>query len=121
MYQVDVCLGAGTSNYWAKLTFTDNKGQEHERVVSGEREATVNSNMLQGFIRAVEVLQRPCILNVYTESDYLISAFRNAWIQDWKKNAWMTKKKKEVKNKEQWQQLDKLLARHSLKFIKMER
>lgn len=120
MYQVDVHISASPSNYWAELSFTDVKGTAHVKTLFGEREATVNSNMLQGFIQAVEILQRPCILNIYTESDYLISAFRNAWIQEWKKSGWMTAKKKEVRNREQWQQLDKMLARHSVKFIKME-
>lgn len=120
MYPVDIWLSASPNNYWVQLQFTDPKGKMREKIVSQERIATINSNMLQGLIEAVKVLQTPCMLDVHTDSDYIISPIRNSWIREWKKNGWEKANGKEVKNKEQWQQLEAELARHSIKLTKTE-
>lgn len=121
MYPVDIWLCASTSNYWAQLVFTDPKGKKRERIVSRERSATINSNTLQGLAEAVRVLQVPCMLDIHTESDYIIGAVRNSWLQEWKKNGWKTARGGELKNREQWKQLERELARHSVKMTKIER
>ena len=120
MYQVDIILTAGRRDYRAELAFTDRQGNLHKRCAAGERAATENSNLLHGFIQSLLVLQRPCVLNIHTDSDYIISAFRNAWVREWKQNGWKTARQKDVRNKEQWQELDTLLAPHLFKFIKTE-
>ena len=36
------------------------------------------------------------------------------WINNWKKNNWKTSTKKDVKNKELWQELDNLMDYHEV-------
>lgn len=120
MYLVDIWLRASPSNYWAQMEFADPDGERREKIVSHERIATINSNMLQGLIEAVKVLRIPCMLDIHTESDYIISPIRNGWVRDWKKNGWRTAHGREIKNLNQWQQLERQLARHSVKMSKME-
>ncbi|MEG2350947.1 MAG: RNase H family protein [Hungatella sp.] len=118
---MDLWLSASPSNYWAQMEFVDPMGRKRSRIISGERMATGNSNALQGLIEAVKVLQTACIIDVHTESDYIISAFRNGWIQTWKQNGWKSAKGEQIKNCDQWQQLQEVLAKHSVKFVKIER
>lgn len=118
MYPVDIWLSANTSNYWTQIEFTDRKGERRSRIVSKERIATINSNTLQGLIEAIGILQVSCMVDVHTESDYLISAIRNGWLQTWKASGWKTAKEKPVKNMEQWKQLERELSRHSIKMTK---
>lgn len=120
MYKVSIYLSASPSNYWAKLSFADKSGIAHEKTVCGERVATINSNVLQGLIEALRALKSNCMLDIYTESEYLIGPVRQQWLQEWKKNGWKTAKGKQVKNMEQWQQAYQELARHSVKIIKLE-
>jgi len=120
MYQVDIWLHASPSNYWAQLEFTDKDGKRREKIVSRERIATINSNTIQGMIEAVRVLQIPCMLDIHTESEYVIGIIRNGWLWNWKKNGWRKANGKEIRNVEQWQQLEQELARHSIKISKME-
>lgn len=42
---------------------------------------------------------------IYTDSAYIANAFDQNWFIKWKKNGWLTAKKKPVKNKELWQEI----------------
>lgn len=117
MHQVTITIGANASNYWAKLG-TERNGETYEKVIRQERKSTVNSNMLQALLEAVKALNRPCMLDLYTDSDYLYGALRNGWLSEWQKNSWKTAKGTEVKNRKQWEELAALLAPHSLRLIR---
>lgn len=120
MHKVDIWIAATPSKYWAKLEFTDRKNRVHRKQIKAERKATLNSNILQAAIEAVKALNYSCLLDIHTDSDYLISAFRNGWINAWKENGWKTAKNKEIRNKEQWERLAGLMAAHSARFYKTE-
>lgn len=120
MYTVHIEIGANTSKYWASMRFEDSKGITHEKKIKKERSASRNSNHIQALLEAVEVLQRPCMLDVYTSSEYLIEPFKQGWIVNWERNSWTNAKGKEVRNAEQWKKLRKALAPHSARFMYKE-
>lgn len=117
MYKVDIEICASASNYWARLAFVDGKGEMHEREIVKDRKATKNSNYIQALIDAVGVLERPCILDIYASSEYVVETFKQGWIASWEKNGWKNAKGKEVRNAEQWQQAREALAPHSARFL----
>ncbi|MBQ7303710.1 MAG: ribonuclease HI, partial [Alphaproteobacteria bacterium] len=40
------------------------------------------------------------------------------WLENWKKNSWKTSNKKnDVKNIDLWQQLDKLIRQHEIRWV----
>lgn len=120
MYKVDLWITATPSKYWGRLEFTDRRKQVHEKVIEADCKATINSNILQAAIEALTSLNYPCLLDIHTDSDYLISPFRNNWINAWKENGWKNAKNKEIRNVAQWQQLSVLMAAHSVRFFKIE-
>jgi len=121
LHEVNIKIAASTSKYWALLTFVDKLGITHDKEIAGSRMATQNNNTVTALIEALKALNRPCMLNIHTDSDYIISAIRLGWLQEWKRNGWQTAKGKEIKNLEQWKCLDQLLARHTAKIIKEEK
>ncbi|WP_143318900.1 RNase H family protein [Clostridium sp. HBUAS56010] len=120
MYKVMIEIHATPSNYWGKMQFVDKTGNLHEKSFQGGQKATANSNALQSAIHAVGSLNRACVLDIHTDSDYLIGAIRQKWVNDWQQNGWKTAKGTPVKNVEQWQKLMKLLAKHSYRFEKIQ-
>lgn len=117
MYEVDIEIGANESKYWASLAFEDKNGNIHEKQIGADRKAGKNSNYLQALIDAVNELKTPCMLNVYTKSEYIIEPFKQGWIVSWEKNGWKNAKGNTVRNAEQWQQARQALAAHSARFL----
>ena len=45
------------------------------------------------------------MVDVFSDSAYVINSFNNGWIDNWQKKGWKTADKKDVLNKELWQEL----------------
>lgn len=120
MYTVKITVGADASKYWGSAVFEGKDGTTHERHTEKEREASANSNVIQALIDIVKILNRPCMLDVYTESDYLVQPFAQGWIKNWEKHDWKNAKGNTVRNAEQWKELREALAPHSARFMKLE-
>ena len=95
----------------------DSKGEVHERELSQGYEKTTNNRMeMMGVIAALEALRRPCQIDLYTDSQYVVNAFEKGWIRNWQKNGWKTASKEPVKNKELWERMLKAASGHDLTF-----
>jgi ribonuclease HI len=92
-------------------------GKEIERS-GGERETTNNRMELMAVIRGLEALQKPSHVTLFADSVYVGKGL-SEWMPKWKANGWRRKEGsqwKEVKNVDLWQELDKLIHQHQLKF-----
>lgn len=118
MYLVNVEIKATQSGYKSRMSFEDNKGILHEKLIDEERKASMQSNSLEGLLAVLRALQRPCMLSIYSYSDYIAEPIRQGWLQSWAQHEWRNAKGKTVRNAEQWQQVKKLLAAHTVRFIK---
>ena len=95
--------------------------KETKKEISGGQKSTTNNVMeLTAVIEALKLLKYPCKVNLYSDSAYVVNAFLQKWIINWQKNNWKTADKKDVKNKELWQELLDLTNTHSVKFIKVK-
>ena len=80
----------------------------HAWEISGAVPATTNNRMeLQAAIQVLRALNRPCAVEIHTDSDYLRQGI-TAWIHGWKRNGWRTSTKEPVKNRDLWVELDEL-------------
>ena len=87
---------------------------EHEKELSGGEFETTNNRMeLLAAIEALNALTQPCVVELYTDSQY-VKGGMTGWIEGWKKNGWRTSAKKPVKNAELWQALDEAVSRHTV-------
>ena len=90
----------------------------HRKEISqGYRWTTNNRMELMALITALSALKEPCQVEVTSDSKYVLDAFGNGWISNWKKSGWRTASKRPVSNRDLWEILDKLVARHSPTFV----
>lgn len=107
------CKGnPGPGGWGALLRF----GDKEKELCGGERATTNNRMELLAVIRALESLNRRCVVKLYTDSQYVLKGI-SEWIINWKKRGWKTADKKPVKNEDLWRTLDALAAQHDIKWI----
>ncbi len=96
----------GPGGYGVVLQYLDRAGVLHERELSGGFVKTTNNRMeLLAAIVGLEALTRPCEVDLYSDSQYLVHAFTKQWIAGWEKNGWKNSKREPVKNKDLWLRL----------------
>lgn len=117
LYTDGACSGnPGNGGYAAILIYNG-----FEKVISGSEGDTTNNRMeLLAVIKGLEALKESCSVKVYTDSQYVVSAFNAGWIKDWVKRGWKTADKSPVKNVDLWQRLLSLLEKHLVEFIKVK-
>ncbi|NLL08195.1 MAG: ribonuclease HI, partial [Firmicutes bacterium] len=93
----------------------------HEKEISGFEAMTTNQRMeLTAAIKALESLKRPCRVKLYSDSAYLINAFTQGWIENWRRNGWLNAQKKPVSNADLWRRLEDLAEIHEIQWIKVK-
>ncbi len=108
----------GPGGYGAVLHFTDSRGQLHEKEMSGGYVRTTNNRMeLMAAIAGLEALNRPCEVELYSDSKYLTDAFNQHWIENWVAKNWNRGKSGPVKNIDLWKRLLAAMKPHQVKFI----
>ncbi len=117
IYTDGACSGnPGVGGYCAILMYNG-----AEKVLSGAEKETTNNRMeLIAVIKGLEALKESCNVNLYSDSQYVVDAFNQKWIESWIANGWRTAGKKEVKNPDLWKILVELTNKHSVTFIKVK-
>lgn len=101
------CLGNPGAGGWAALL----RYGVHEKILSGGEAHSTNNRMeLMAVIVALQVLKKPCLLHIFTDSQYVLRGMTE-WIANWKRKNW-----KDVKNPDLWQQLDQLAQNHQIEW-----
>jgi ribonuclease HI len=87
----------GPGGYGAVLEYIDQKGEKHIREYSGGYKKTTNNRMeLMAAIVGLEALTKPCEVNLYSDSQYVIKAFNEHWLDGWIKKGWKRGKNEPV-------------------------
>lgn len=108
----------GPGGYGAVLQFVDSKGELHEKELSAGYRRTTNNRMeLMAAIVGLEALNRPCQVELYSDSKYLTDAFNQHWIDNWVANNWSRGRSGPVKNIDLWERLLAAKAKHQVTFI----
>ena len=107
----------GPGGYGTILQYVDNAGTIHEKTMSCGYEMTTNNRMeLMGCIVGFEALNRPCRVEVISDSKYLTDAFNQNWIEGWVQNNWHRGKSGPVKNVDLWKRLLTAMNDHEVSF-----
>jgi ribonuclease HI len=84
--------------------------------LSGSDPETTNNRMeLMAAIQGLAALKRSGPVVLTTDSQYVRQGI-TGWIANWKKNGWKTAAKKPVKNRDLWEELDRLAALHEVEW-----
>lgn len=117
IYTDGACSGnPGPGGWGAILMFGENK----KEISGGKKDTTNNVMELTAVIEALKLLKRPCKVELYSDSAYVVNAFLQDWISGWIKKGWKNSNKEDVKNKELWQELINLTKVHDVIFHKVK-
>lgn len=113
LYTDGACSGNPGPGGWAYVLKHPSSGTERE--ASGGEASTTNNRMeLMSVIRGLESLERPCAVELFSDSQYVVKGL-NEWLDGWKKKNWRNSKREPVKNKELWLKLDALRDKHDIR------
>ena len=113
IYTDGACSGnPGPGGYGAILMY----GQHKKELSGGDPNTTNNRMELMGVITALKALNRPCQVDLYTDSQYVVNAIEKGWAKKWQANGWMRNKKDKALNPDLWQSLLNLLEIHQVTF-----
>ena len=110
IYTDGACRGNPGPGGWGVLLIN---GTRRKTLHGGEPGTTNNRMELTAAIEALNALQGPSSVILYTDSRYVMDGI-NDWMPNWKKRGWKTAAKKPVKNKDLWQSLDAAVGRHDI-------
>ncbi len=117
-YTDGACSGNPGPGGWGLYLKAENEKGEilKENKFYGNEVHTTNNRMeLIGAIKAMEKLNQKngVSLTIRTDSTYVRKGITE-WLSSWKKNNWRKSDKKPVENKDLWEQLDKIVSKHSV-------
>jgi ribonuclease HI len=112
IYTDGACKGNPGPGGWGALL----RSGTRERELYGGEPATTNNRMeLTAVIRALEALKGRSMVEVYTDSEYVMKGITE-WLAGWKRRGWKTADRKPVKNIDLWKALDEAVGRHEVKW-----
>ena len=117
IYTDGACSGNPGPGGWGSILMM---GENRKEISGGKKDTTNNVMELTAVIEALKLLKRPCKVDLYSDSAYVVNAFLQNWILGWIKNGWKNSSKEEVKNKEQRQELFSLTKIHDVTFHKVK-
>ena len=104
-------------DYFRQITAIPH-GSHHTKEISGAYEKTTNNRMeLLAAIVGLEALNRPCEVELYSDSKYLVDAFNAGWVDSWIKKGWKRAGGEPVKNISLWKRLLAAKEPHQVNFI----
>ncbi len=103
----------GAGGYGAVLLF-----ENRRREISGGFRHTTNNRMeVYAAIKSLEALKESCKVTLYSDSQYLVSAMMEGWVETWKKKNWWRTNKERVVNIDLWEKLISLCETHEVVFV----
>lgn len=102
LYTDGACSGNPGPGGWAAIL----RYGSHEMELSGSMSKTTNNRMeVFAVISGLGKLKFPCLVNVYSDSAYLVNAFNQGWLDNWQKRGWKNSEGKPVENQDLWKLL----------------
>ena len=117
IYTDGACSGNPGPGGWGAILIYKEKRVE----LSGYDAHTTNNRMeLLAPIQALQRLKEPCIVRVYSDSAYLVNAFRQHWLENWVRRNWIKRDKKPVENRDLWEEILRQTKIHHIEWIKVK-
>lgn len=116
IYTDGSCLGNPGPGGWAAILSW--RGRE-KTLAGGERRTTNQRMELLAAVKALTALKRRSSVKLYSDSAYLVNAFRQGWVKAWIRNGFLTSARKPVENRDLWERLIMLDSEHSVCWVKV--
>ena len=117
IYTDGACSGNPGPGGWGALLMW--KGKKRE-LTGAEPNSTNNRMEMRAVFEALNALKRPCHVKIHSDSALIVNAFKQGWIENWKKKGWKKANKKPVENQDLWKEMLKAMDDHKVSWIKVK-
>lgn len=111
LYTDGACSGNPGPGGWAAILIY---GDYKKEMSGGEPDTTNNRMELTGVIKGLQALNQTCVVELYSDSKYVIDALEKGWAEGWRKRGWVKTDKKPALNPDLWEELLRLCAYHTV-------
>ena len=113
IYTDGACSGNPGPGGWGAIL----RYKETEKELSGGAADTTNNRMeLTAVIEALALLKESCVVELYSDSKYVIDGLSKGWAKGWQKRGWIKTDKKPALNPDLWERLLALTDRHEMHY-----
>ena len=113
LYTDGACSGNPGPGGWGAILIY--KGIEKE--LSGGEASTTNNRMeLTAVIEGLSALKESCIVELYSDSKYVIDGLSKGWAASWRAKGWRKADKKPALNPDLWEVLLSLTEKHQMRY-----
>jgi len=112
LYSDGACKGNPGAGGWGVLL---RFGDREKELCGGEPDTTNNRMELTAVIEGLRSLTRTCQVRVHTDSQYVQKGIQE-WLKNWKRKGWKTSTGQPVKNRDLWEALDSMAAKHRVEW-----
>lgn len=105
-----------TGSYAAIIECQTSKGPVTREVKGKEENTTYYRTVLLAMVKALEILNAPCSVTIYTDCTFIKDISEGGRPEVWRRSEWKKSSGEEVKNKELWQQFLEQMDRHIIGF-----
>ncbi len=112
IYTDGACSGNPGPGGWGAILLY---GRHKKELSGGEGQTTNNRMELLGVIAALEQLKEPCLVELYSDSKYVIDALEKGWAKSWQAKGWRKADKKPALNPDLWERLLELCDTHTVR------
>lgn len=113
LYTDGACSGNPGPGGWGAILSYNGARKE----LSGGEKSTTNNRMeLTAVIQALSLLKEPCIVDLWSDSKYVIDGLEKGWAKGWKARGWKKADKKPALNPDLWDRLLALTEVHSIRY-----
>lgn len=117
IYTDGACSGNPGPGGWAAVVLYSGRKEE----VSGGEGNTTNQRMeLRAAVEALRHLLGPSSVALYSDSAYLVNAFKDNWFARWERNGWRNARREPVANQDLWRELLRLNRVHRITWHKVK-
>lgn len=108
------CLGNPGPGGWSAIL----RYSGREKELSGGEPHTTNNRMeITAVLEAIKILKEPCIITLYSDSQYVCNTINKGWAKKWQANGWMRTKKDPAINSDLWEELLNAVEKHKLSTV----
>ena len=90
--------------------------RKRAEISGGFRKTTNNRMEIFAAIAGLELLKQPCKVTLYSDSEYLVKAMAQGWVESWKRKQWWRSKTERVPNRDLWERLMAPCEKHQVQF-----
>jgi len=112
LYTDGACSGNPGPGGWGAILIY---GAYKKELSGGEPRTTNNRMELTAVIRGLEALTEPCIVELWSDSKYVIDALEKGWARGWRARDWLKSDKKPALNPDLWERLLDLHDYHTIR------